>query len=92
MILFGVGIDLFDLDRSIVFDLKTFSAIIAYLIGVKIADLAFHAVIAVFRLIQNAFDSFHFLPLPSIIAQKERDDNFFCKNILFLRTFVCNFS
>lgn len=72
MILFGVGIDLFDLDRGIVFDLKAFSAVVAYLIGIKIADLAFHAVIAVFRLIQNAFDSFHCFTSPLYYSAKRK--------------------
>lgn len=51
MVLFRIGIYLFDLDRGIILDVQAFSAIIADLVGVEVADLAFHAIIAIFRLI-----------------------------------------
>lgn len=51
MIVVRVGIYPIDFDRGEIFDLKAFSAVIADLVGVEVADLAFHAVIAILRLV-----------------------------------------
>lgn len=48
MIVVRVGIYPIYFDRGEIFDLKAFSAVIADLVGVEVADLAFHAVIAIF--------------------------------------------
>ena len=51
MVLFGVSKDPIDLNGGIVFDLKALSAVITYFIGIEVADLTFHAVVAVFRFV-----------------------------------------
>lgn len=48
MIVVRVGIYPIDFDRGEIFNLKAFSAVIADLVEVEVADLAFHAVIAIF--------------------------------------------
>lgn len=94
MIVIRVGIYPIDLDRGIIFDLETFSAIVADLIRVKVTDLAFHTSVTLFILIQNAFYFFHiFLSLDSfemIIPHTDKKYNFFLRFFNFHRTFVCN--
>ena len=59
MVIFRVSIYPIDLDRCEIFDIETLPAVVADLIGIEVADLALHAVVAVLRFIQNTFDSFH---------------------------------
>ena len=59
MIVVRVGIYPIDFDRGEIFDLKAFSAVIAYLVRIQIADLTLKASVTFFFLIEDAHFSFH---------------------------------
>jgi len=82
----GIRIQFIDADGSVFFDVKTFSAIVADLVRIEIADLAFQTAVAFLFFIQDAHFPFHGVKYTPSYEKKQA---FPQNNQNFFRTNVC---
>ena len=68
----GIGIDLVDLDGRKFLDIETFPAVITDLLRIKVADLAFHATVALFSVLKDAHFPFHALIIVRLLKKSKK--------------------
>ena len=87
-VFFRIGIDFIDLDRGILSDIEAFAAVIADLVWIEVADLAFHTAVAFLLVVEDAHFPFHSDKYTLFFRKRQE---ILQKKLYFFRTNVCNF-